>query len=77
LLVVRYGIDFVVIKRVASNLEILDQRFERCILEKKYSIFKEGSPDQIEVQKILIEVGEELEFQLNRETLSKVRVDRK
>ena len=45
--------------------------------EKKYSIFKEGSPDQIEVQKILIEVGEELEFQLNRETLSKVRVDRK
>ena len=67
----------IVVKRVTANMEILDPRFEGCIPECKYSIFKEGSPDhiEIEVEKLSIQVGEELEFQLNGKTIAKVKVE--
>ena len=54
----------VVVKRFTANMEILDQRFDGCRPEAKYSIFKEGSPDhiEIEVEKLPIQVGEELKF---------------
>ena len=67
-----------VVKRVTANMEILDQRFEGCVPEAKYSTFKEGSPDhiEIEVERLSIQAGEELEFQLNGKTLAKVKVER-
>ena len=67
----------VVVKRFTANLEILDQQFEGCRPEAKYSIFKEGKPDHIEIELegLTIAVGEELEFQLNGKTLAKVNVE--
>ena len=67
-----------VVKSFTANMEILDQRFKGCQPEARYSIFKEGSPDriEIEVEQLSIQVGEELEFQLNGKTLAKVRVKR-
>lgn len=68
----------IVVKRFTANMEILDQRFEGCQPEASYSIFKEGSPDhiEIEVEQLSIQIGEELEFQLNGKTLTKVKVKR-
>ncbi len=68
----------VVVNRVTANLEILDKRFAESRLEAQYSVFKKGSPDHIdiEVENLPVEAGEELEFQLNRKILAKVRVKR-
>lgn len=68
----------VVVKRFTANIEVLDERFSGCQTEAKYTIFKEGKPDhiEIEVEKLSIPVDEELEFQLNGTTLAKVRVKR-
>ncbi len=68
----------VVVKRLTANMEILDQRFDECRPEAEYSTFKEGSPDHIdiEIEQLPIQVGEELEFQLNRKTLANVKVER-
>lgn len=67
-----------VVKRVTAKLEILDQRFAKCPAEAKYSTFKEGSPDHIEIKikELPAFVGEELEFQINEEKLAMVRVGR-
>ena len=67
-----------VVKSFTANMEILDQRFKGCQPEARYSIFKEGSPDhiEIEVEQLSIQVGEELEFQLNGKTFAKVKVKR-
>ena len=66
-------------KRVTADLAVLDERFAACITEADYSIFKEGSPDhiEIEVEQLPIEAGEELAFELNGETLALVTVNRK
>lgn len=68
----------VVVKRYTARLKVLDPRFEGCRPEAKYSIFKEGSPDHIdiELEELTIPVGDELEFRLNGEAFADVRVER-
>lgn len=68
----------VVKKRVAASLEILDDRFAECPNEAKYSTFKEGSPDHIEikVKDLPLPDGDILEFQVNNKALAIVEVKR-
>jgi len=68
----------IVVKRFTANLEILDQRFEGCVAEAEYSMFKEGRPDHIEIEldRLSIPVGEELEFHVNGKLLANVAVER-
>jgi len=68
----------VVVRRYTANMEVLDPRFEGCRTEAEYSVFKKGQPEHIdiEIEQLSIPVGEELEFQLNGETLANVRVER-
>jgi hypothetical protein len=65
-----------VVTRVTANLENLDHRFAKCPTEAKYSTFKEGTPDhiEIEVKELPIPVGDELEFLINGKTLAMVKV---
>ena len=66
-----------VVKRLTARLEILDPRFEGCRSEADYCIFKEGSPDHIEIEleRLSIPAGEELDFQLNGKTFAKVIIE--
>lgn len=66
----------IVVKRLCANLEILDDRFKDCRPQAEYSIFKEGKPDhlEIEIERLSIPVGEELEFFLNGKLLADVKV---
>lgn len=68
----------VVVKRLTANMHILDERFQGCEPEADYSIFKEGKPDHIdiEIERLTIPVGEELELQLNGKTFAKFVVKR-
>ena len=65
-----------VVTRLTANMEILDQRFTGCRPEAKYSTFKEGRPDhiEIEVDRLSLPAGEELAIEINGETLAKVKV---
>ena len=66
----------VVVKRFTANMQILDDRFLNCKTDADYSVFKEGKPNHIdiEIERLTIPVGDELEFQLNGKTLAKVAV---
>lgn len=68
----------IVVKRFTADMQILDDRFLGCDPEADYSIFKEGKPDhiEIEIERLTIPVGDELEFYLNGKLLSKVSVKR-
>lgn len=68
----------VVVTRYSATLEVLDPRFADCRPEADYSIFKEGTPDHIEIELegLAIPPGDELEFRLNGELLAVVRVER-
>ena len=68
----------VVTKRFTAKMKILDPRFAGCLPKATYSIFKEGSPDhiEIEIKKLAIPVGEELAFWLNGTMLAQVTVER-
>jgi hypothetical protein len=68
----------VVVKRLTANMEILDDRFNGCKPEARYSVFKPGTPDhiEIEIEQLFINVGEELDFLLNGNLLAKVEVER-
>jgi len=59
-------------------MQILDDRFQGCDPDADYSIFKEGKPDHIdiEIERLTIPVGDELELYLNGKLLSKVIVKR-
>ncbi len=67
-----------VVKRFTADLQILDDRFQGCDPDADYSIFKEGKPDHIdiEIERLNIPVGDELEFLLNGKLLAKVNVKR-
>lgn len=67
-----------VVKRFSAKMEILDKRFEECRPEVTYAIFKEGSPDHIEIEleNLFLEVDEELEFHINGKLLAIVKVKR-
>jgi hypothetical protein len=69
----------IVVKRVTANLEPLDQRFAECTTEAKYSTFKEGSPDHIEIKikELPVSAGDQLEFLINNKTLAMVQVKSK
>lgn len=69
----------IVVSRVTAYLEVLDTRFAGCRTEAKYSTFKEGSPDhiEIEVKDLSIPVGDELEFLINGKALAMVKVSPK
>lgn len=66
----------VVLSRVTAYLEVLDQRFADCRYEAKYSTFKEGTPDHIEIElkDLTIPVGDEVEFLINGKTLAMAEV---
>ncbi len=68
----------IVVKRFTANIEVLDQRFEECRPNATYAIFKEGSPDHIEIEidNLFLNVGEELEFYINGTLLAIVKVKR-
>lgn len=68
----------VVVKRFTADMQILDERFQGCDPDADYSIFKEGKPDHIdiEIERLTIPVGDELEFYINGELLAKVNVKR-
>ena len=68
----------IVVKRLTANMEVLDDRFSACRLEADYSIFKEGEPDHIEIEleRLSIPVGDELEFLINGKRLAIVAVER-
>lgn len=69
----------IVVTRLTARLKILDDRFIGCLPEADYCIFKEGEPHkfEIEIEDLAIPVGEELEFQINGETLAFVKVTSK
>ena len=68
----------IVVKRLSADLDVLDQRFKGCLSEAEYCVFKDGSPDhiEIEIENLALEVDEELDFQLNGKTLATVKVKR-
>ena len=59
-------------------MSILDRRFEQCRPKVSHSIFKEGNPHHIdiEIEKLFLQVDEELELYLNDNMLAKVKVKR-
>lgn len=68
----------VVVKRFDAPLTVLDQRFSDCEPKASYCVFKEGSPDHIEIEleKLSLPVGDLLEFHLDGELLAKVKVEK-
>lgn len=67
-----------VVRGYTADLEILDDRFRDCRTEADYNIFKQGSPDHIEIEidDVPLPHGEELVFVLNGDELAKVPVKR-
>ncbi len=67
-----------VVKRLTADMEVLDDRFADCRFEADYATFKEGEPDHIEIEleRLSIPVGDELEFLINGELLAVVAVER-
>ena len=65
-----------VVKRFTANLKVLDPRFGACRTEATYAIFKEGSPDhiEIEVENLFLDVGEVLEIFLYESLLARMEV---
>lgn len=63
-------------KRFTADLEVLDPRFGACRTQATYAIFKEGTPDhiEIEVEDLFLAVGEYLEIYLDDTLLSKIKV---
>ena len=68
----------IVVTRVSADLRVLDPRFAGCRPEAKYSTFKDGSPDHIEIEldDLSLSEGEEVEFHLNGTLLARVPVKR-
>ncbi len=68
----------VVAKSFTANLEILDERFKHCRPEARYAIFKNGSPDHIEIEldDLFLEAGELLDFYIDGNRLAQVAVKR-
>lgn len=75
-MVVGKGKGGLVVKRFSADLKVLDPRFEACRTEATYAIFKEGSPDhiEIEVENLFLDVGEVLEIFLDDSLLAKIEV---
>jgi len=69
----------IVVKSFKAEMQILDDRFQDCDADANYSIFKEGKADHIDIdlEKLIIPIGDELEFHLNGKLLAKVNVKRK
>ena len=66
----------IVVKRFSATFDILDERFKTCRPEADFLIFKEGKPVklEIEVERLTLEIGDELEFYINGNLLAKVPV---
>jgi len=66
----------IVVKRFTANMQILDDRFNDCKPDADYVIFKEGKPDNldIEIERLSIPIGDEVEFHINGKLLAKVNV---
>lgn len=66
----------IVVKGFTADMQILDERFNDCDPDASYYIFKAGKPDHIdiEVERLSIPVGDELEFYLNGKLLAKAEV---
>lgn len=66
-----------VVKSFTAKMQILDDRFQGCDPEAEYVIFKEGKPVklEIEIERLTIPVGDELEFHINGNLLATVLVE--
>ena len=66
----------VIVKRITANLEAIDSRFTDSPTEAKYSTFKEGSPDHIEIKikELPVPAGDQFEFLINDKTLAMFQV---
>lgn len=67
-----------VVKGYTANLMILDDRFVNCVPTAKYSIFKEGQPDKIDIdiEELSLPVGDEMELLLNGKRFASIEVER-
>ena len=67
-----------VVKRFTADLELLDDRFKACRTEASYAIFKEGSPDhiEIEIENLFLCAGEVLEIFLDGKFLATATVEK-
>lgn len=66
-----------VVQGFYADLQILDERFQGCEREARYSIFKEGKPHHIEIELegLTIPVGDKLDFMINGKKLATVLVE--
>jgi hypothetical protein len=75
---IRKGKGGIVVQRYTAQFDVIDPRFQQCLPEANYAIFKEGSPDRIdiEIDKLPLASGETVEFHINGLMLVKVKVSR-
>lgn len=68
----------IVSTRLIAELEVLDERFKGCKPEADYTTFKNDGPDHIdiEIERLSLNEGEEVEFLINGTLLAKVKVKR-
>jgi|GEM_PF-3401330 len=66
----------IVVKRFSATFEILDDRFKTSRPEADFCVFKEGKPVKLEidVERLALQIGDELEFYINGKLLAKVPV---
>jgi len=73
-----FGKGGVVRQEYRAKLKILDDRFVGCDPKAYYRIFKAGRPEkfEIDIDRLDLPEGEELEFTINGSRLAMVKVDR-
>ena len=66
----------IVRKSFTADFQILDDRFKSCRPEADFCIFAEDQPVKldIDIERLPLDIGEELEFYINGELLAKVPV---
>jgi len=62
----------VVRRKLVADLEVLDPRFGDCVTEASYNVFKQGTPDHIEIEleNLPLDPGEALVFEINQRPLA-------
>ncbi len=68
----------VVARRLTATIQVLDPRFEHCKVEADYCTFKNKGPDhiEIEIERLPLDPGDELDYYINDEHLATVLVSR-
>ncbi len=66
----------VVASRLTADMQVLDERFDVCKPEADFTTFKNDGPEHIdiEIERLPLQVNEELEFLINGNPLATVKV---